>query len=251
MNKRKENDESHKRWFKASLWCFRPVLKDVWALFDAWWCRSLKMQQGATADTETLQPADSNPFWISPGTNVGPYVWQSSNTLLQYATRERDENILPATLAPAIRSVIKSSCEHRWEKGGRKKKNNTPNQNGTQTLIAQSAPLFLGEEGKVNYIKQTYVILIPLKLWITALINHSLIWALNLYVLHLREISLFLSHKRLWLFLSSPWAIFHCMRIATQLSLCQTIISGFNLIFITPQSYFNYTCYHSVDTYCI
>lgn len=65
----------------------------------------------------------------------------------------------------------------------------------TLALIAQSAPLSLREEGKENYIKQTYVILIPLKLWITALINHSLIWVLNLYVPHHREISLFLSSK--------------------------------------------------------
>lgn len=69
---------------------------------------------------------------------------------------------------------------------------------------------------------------------------------LNLYVPHHREISLFLSSKGPWLFLSSPWAILHCPRIATQLSLRQTIISRFNLIFITPQSYFNQTCYCSV-----
>ncbi len=132
---------------------------------------------------------------------------------------------------PAIGSVIKSSCKHRWEISEGKKQ--------TLALIAQSATLSPGEEGKVNYIKQTYVILIPLKLWITALINHSLIWVLNLYVPHHGEISLFLSSKEPWLFLSSPRAILHCPRIATQLSLCQTIISGFNLIFITAQSYFN------------
>lgn len=152
------------------------------------------MQQGATADTETLRPAGSNPFWTSPGTNMGPYVWESTRALLCYFTGNRDENILPASLPPVIGSVIKSSCECGREisEGGKK--------NQTLTLIAQSASLSLGEERKVNYIKQTYVILIPLKLWITALINHSLIWVLNLYVLHHREISLFLSSKGPWLF---------------------------------------------------
>lgn len=52
-----------------------------------------------------------------------------------------------------------------------------------------------GEDRRVNYIKQTYVILILLKLWITSLINHSLIWVVNLYVAHYREISSFLSSK--------------------------------------------------------
>lgn len=142
---------------------------------------------------------------------------------------------------PAIGSVIKSSYEHKWQKTN-KKKTLAP------STIRPTLPRRWGK--KINYIKQTYVILIPLKLWLTASINHSLIWALNLYMPYHREISLFLSSKGLWLFLSSPWAILHCPRIATQLSLCQTIISGFNSIFITPQSYFNYTCYHGVNTYC-
>lgn len=80
----------------------------------------------------------------------------------------------------AIGSVIKSSSEHKWEisktKKWKKKRKKTQQ---TLALAAQSAPLSPPGErrGKVNYIKQTYVILIPLKLWITALINHSLIWS--------------------------------------------------------------------------
>ncbi len=40
---------------------------------------------------------------------------ESTSALLCYVQGERDENILPASLPPAIGSVIKSSCEHKWE----------------------------------------------------------------------------------------------------------------------------------------
>lgn len=113
-------------------------------LSTAWRCGGLEVQRGAAADTETLQPASSNPFWTRPGTDMGPYVWESTSVLLRHAGRReggerRDENILPAALPPphpptlpfAIRSVIKSSCEHKWEiskgKEGKKKFAKTEN----------------------------------------------------------------------------------------------------------------------------
>lgn len=145
----------------------------VWALLAAWQCRGLEMQQGATADTETLRPAGSNPFWTSPGTSVGPYVWEHTSTLLCYFKGQRDENILPAS-GPLQSDHSSSHPANSDEESQKKKKKNT------LIPIAQSVPLCTGETRKVNYIKQTYAILIPLKFWITALINHSLIWALKL-----------------------------------------------------------------------
>lgn len=122
---------------------------DVWALFGAWRCRGLEMQQGATADTETLQPAGSNPFWTSPGTNMGPYVWESTSALLRYAKGERDENILPAALPPAIRSVIKSSCEHKWGiSKGREKTNKTKRKTNTCTQHSTISSTLPGRRGK-------------------------------------------------------------------------------------------------------
>lgn len=118
----------------------------VWAVFGAWRCTGLSVQRGAPADTETLRHTGSNPFWTSPCTNMGPYVWEGTNAVLCFLKggRERDENILPLCL-PAIRSVMKSSCEHTWGiTVGRKKK-----------IKKKELPLSLGEDRKVNYIKQT------------------------------------------------------------------------------------------------
>lgn len=139
----------------------------------AWLNRGLEIQRGAAADTETLRPAGSNPFWTRQSTNMGPYVWERTRALLCYFKLAiKTKTFCQAFLPLAIGSVIKLSCEDRWKilKKKRKKKKNTH--------VFSSHNLSLKQSTKANTIKQTYVFLIPL---LSALINHILIWVLNLY----------------------------------------------------------------------
>lgn len=63
----------------------------------------LEIQQGATADTQTLWPAGSNPFWKRPSTNIGPYVWGSTRTLLCYFKWAREMKTFCQPLVPCNR----------------------------------------------------------------------------------------------------------------------------------------------------
>lgn len=206
----------------------------VWAyacVTGAWQRRGLEIQQGATADTETLRPAGFNPFWTGPSTNMGPYVRKRTRAPLCYFKWGRKTKTFCQPLFPL---QLDQSSSHPARMGERSQRT------GTKTNTRAHSTMSPWGDRKVNYIKWTHAILIPLKLWITPLINHTLIGVLNFYVHpQSQRNNLIPPQHKARLFLSPRWAILHCPRILAQLSLCQTIISGFNLIIITLLSYFN------------
>lgn len=160
----------------AKCQCAMHVLVSVWdymCVTGAWQRRGLKIQQGATVDTETLRPAGFNPFWTGPSTNIGPYVWKRTRAPLCYFKRARKTKTFCQPLFP-LRSDQSSSHPARTDERSLR--------TGTKTNHCTHGAVSPWGDRKVNCIKRTYAILIPLKLWITALINHTLIWVLNFYV---------------------------------------------------------------------
>lgn len=196
-----------------------------------------KIQQGASLTQRHFDPRAIIPFKLTQALTWG-HMFGKAQELSCVISSGQDtgkhfDRLSHSPLPVASRSVIKSSYEDRRDISKRGEKHKK-----CKKYLHWWHNLSLREDSKVNYIKQTYVILIPLKLWITALINHTLIWVLILYVPHHWEISLFLSSTGLDYFSPLPELFF--IAWGFQLNyLCQTIICSFNLIVITPLSYFN------------